>query len=135
MAIYLVKARPRKDLLENLQKQLNSGKISKITSSTFYRNIGNKGEKFFTRQISDIFSHKEKLPLTTSLFFIISKAIIVCHLQDVLIRRKQPFFFYKHDNALFALFHQFFPFAQPPKLILQHRVCLLISIFLVAYRN
>jgi hypothetical protein len=30
MAIYLVKARPRKDLLENLQRELSSGKISKM---------------------------------------------------------------------------------------------------------
>jgi hypothetical protein len=30
MALYLVKARPRKDLLDDLQKDLNSGKISKM---------------------------------------------------------------------------------------------------------
>jgi hypothetical protein len=30
MAIYLVKARPRKELLENLHKDLSSGKISRI---------------------------------------------------------------------------------------------------------
>jgi hypothetical protein len=30
MAIYLVRARPRKELLENLQKDLSSGKISKM---------------------------------------------------------------------------------------------------------
>jgi hypothetical protein len=30
MALYMVKARPRKELLENLQKDLNSGKISKM---------------------------------------------------------------------------------------------------------
>jgi hypothetical protein len=30
MALYLVRARPRKEILENLQQELNSGKISKI---------------------------------------------------------------------------------------------------------
>jgi hypothetical protein len=30
MALYMVKARPRKELLENLQKDLSSGKISKM---------------------------------------------------------------------------------------------------------
>jgi hypothetical protein len=30
MALYVVKARPRKELLENLQKDLSSGKISKM---------------------------------------------------------------------------------------------------------
>jgi hypothetical protein len=30
MALYMVKARPRKELLENLQKDLSSGNISKI---------------------------------------------------------------------------------------------------------
>jgi hypothetical protein len=30
MALYMVKARPLKELLENLQKDLNSGKISKM---------------------------------------------------------------------------------------------------------
>jgi hypothetical protein len=30
MALYMVKARPRKDLLENLQKDLSSGKILKM---------------------------------------------------------------------------------------------------------
>jgi hypothetical protein len=30
MALYLVRARPRKEILENLQQELNSGKISKM---------------------------------------------------------------------------------------------------------
>ena len=30
MAFYLVRAKPRKELLENLQEELNSGKISKM---------------------------------------------------------------------------------------------------------
>ena len=30
MALYMVKARPRKELLENLQKDLSSGKILKM---------------------------------------------------------------------------------------------------------
>jgi hypothetical protein len=30
MAFYLVRARPRKEILENLQQELNSGKISKM---------------------------------------------------------------------------------------------------------
>jgi hypothetical protein len=30
MALYMVKARPRKELLENLQNDLNTGKISKM---------------------------------------------------------------------------------------------------------
>jgi hypothetical protein len=30
MALYMVKARPRKELLENLQNDLNSGKTSKM---------------------------------------------------------------------------------------------------------
>lgn len=30
MALYLVRARPRKDLLENLHEELSSGKISKM---------------------------------------------------------------------------------------------------------
>jgi len=30
MALYMVKARPRKELLDNLQKDLSSGKISKM---------------------------------------------------------------------------------------------------------
>jgi hypothetical protein len=30
MAFYLVRARPRKEILENLQHELNSGKISKM---------------------------------------------------------------------------------------------------------
>jgi hypothetical protein len=30
MAFYLVRARPRKEILENLQQELNSGKISRV---------------------------------------------------------------------------------------------------------
>jgi hypothetical protein len=30
MALYIVKARPKKEILKNLQKDLNSGKISKM---------------------------------------------------------------------------------------------------------
>jgi hypothetical protein len=33
MALYMVKARPRKELLENLQKDLSSGKISRLFES------------------------------------------------------------------------------------------------------
>lgn len=31
MALYLVRARPRKEILENLHKELRSGRISKMT--------------------------------------------------------------------------------------------------------
>jgi hypothetical protein len=83
--------------------------------------------------------HKENLPLTTSLFFIISEvlqseAIIVCQLHDVLIRGKQPFF-YKHDSVLSALFYHFFPCAQSSTLLLQRRIFLLITAFHVIFHN